>query len=593
MTIPYIYSPDTQSRQDPTEIDWCERRDEQDCLDQEDIEKLGRRETTTEKCIRLWSEIDKEHEDGVRSLEQDYGTRATRRDEVVSPETATPETTPPPPPPRKTMMDDDNYEELEPDPDPDQAFAEMKAFFKEPKPLLSPGDPCHSAQEFVKRTTTRLVYWRGDFYQWEATHYEKADDQDIRRTIYRFLNDAMTEKGAFKANKKKVDEVIDALKAEVLLSARVEPDSGLDIITFKNGLLLLADNRLVEHNPARFSLGCLPYPYDPSLPEPTNWLAFLKSLWPDRSDNIELLQEIFGYYISGRTDLQKIFLLLGPPRSGKGTIREMLTNLLGKNRVVGIMGDRFGKDFGMSGLIDKTALIIPDMRENKRGNDLSTLTERLLNISGEDPITIARKYKDDWQGKLNTRIMIMSNEEPRLPDATGTIATRFIPLKMTISFLGREDRTLRDNLTPETAQVMNWALAGLRRLNERGYFVIPEDSEEIIQHVREAANPLQEFVDDFLIQDPSATTFKSRVFDAYKGWCMTENYKGMNSNHFARELRSLIPGLKDERPRVNGQPGPRMWGGIRLRDPGQVLSPFDDSGTSDMWMPEHMRESIH
>ena len=140
--------------------------------------------------------------------------------------------------------------------------------------------------------------------------------------------------------------------------------------------------------------------------------------------------------------------------------------------------DRFGKDFGMAGLVDKTAMIIPDMREGRR-IDLGVVTERLLNISGEDPISIARKYLDDWRGMLRCRVMIMSNEIPRLPDGTGTIASRFVPVKMFNSFLGCEDTNLKPKLTRELPEIMNWALTGLRRLNERGYFVIPEDDDII------------------------------------------------------------------------------------------------------------------
>jgi phage/plasmid-associated DNA primase len=37
------------------------------------------------------------------------------------------------------------------------------------------------------------------------------------------------------------------------------------------------------------------------------------------AEEIGTLQEWFGYILSGRTDLQKILLLIGPRRSGKGT----------------------------------------------------------------------------------------------------------------------------------------------------------------------------------------------------------------------------------------------------------------------------------
>ncbi len=60
---------------------------------------------------------------------------------------------------------------------------------------------------------------------------------------------------------------------------------------------------------------------------------FLKSLWPDDQQAINTLQEIFGYLITSDTKQQKIFSLVGPMRSGKGTIARILTALLGQDSV--------------------------------------------------------------------------------------------------------------------------------------------------------------------------------------------------------------------------------------------------------------------
>jgi phage/plasmid-associated DNA primase len=107
----------------------------------------------------------------------------------------------------------------------------------------------------------------------------------------------------FNPTSKKVSDVIDALKAEALLASAHEPDNDSDVVAFRNGLLRLSTGHTEPHNPQRFSLYCLPFDYDPCLPDPTKWLKFLKSLWTDRSDYPELLQEVFGYYL--REPLQK------------------------------------------------------------------------------------------------------------------------------------------------------------------------------------------------------------------------------------------------------------------------------------------------
>ena len=68
----------------------------------------------------------------------------------------------------------------------------------------------------------------------------------------------------------------------------------------------------------------MPFDYDADALEPVRWLEFLDELWPDDADSIAALQEFFGYVISGRLDLQKILLLVGPTRGGKGAIARVL-----------------------------------------------------------------------------------------------------------------------------------------------------------------------------------------------------------------------------------------------------------------------------
>lgn len=74
----------------------------------------------------------------------------------------------------------------------------------------------------------------------------------------------------------------------------------------------------------------MPFPYDPDAPAPRRWLEFLHQLWPNDEEPIEALRDWFGYVLSGRTDLQKIFMIIGPLRSGKGTISRILTAMIGR-----------------------------------------------------------------------------------------------------------------------------------------------------------------------------------------------------------------------------------------------------------------------
>ena len=59
------------------------------------------------------------------------------------------------------------------------------------------------------------------------------------------------------------------------------------------------------------------------------------------------------------------------------------------------------------------------------------VVERLLSISGEDTLTVNRKYREQWTGKLPTRICCARTSYPELGDASTAIAGRFVPVLLT------------------------------------------------------------------------------------------------------------------------------------------------------------------
>ncbi len=117
----------------------------------------------------------------------------------------------------------------------------------------------------------------------------------------------------------------------------------------------------------------------------------------------------------------------------------------------------------MSELIGKPLATISDARLNTRA-DSTLAVERLLSISGEDVLSVPRKFRPDWIGRLPTRFLILTNELPQLSDASGRIAGRFVILPMTRSFYDDEDPELTTKLVAEAPAIFNWSLQALDRL---------------------------------------------------------------------------------------------------------------------------------
>ena len=150
-----------------------------------------------------------------------------------------------------------------------------------------------------------------------------------------------------------------------------------------NGLLQLSTRTLEPHRPAFFNEHSLPFAYEPKAPKPKRWLRFLHQLWGDDEEAIACLAEVMGYVLSGETNQQKIAMLVGPMRSGKGTIGRVLTGLLGAHNVAAPTLASLSQNFGLQVLVGKPLALISDARLSNR-SDGTVAVERLLSISGED-----------------------------------------------------------------------------------------------------------------------------------------------------------------------------------------------------------------
>ena len=395
---------------------------------------------------------------------------------------------------------------------------------------LSTTEPLNSAEKFVVRRRPTLMRCNGDWLDFDGAAYVELEDATIRSELYDFLKGAKqvgTPPKPFNPTKVNVTNIVDALEAVThRAQAQFAPPcwlegtgpEPLETIVCQNGLLHLPTGKLHHATPRFYTRNALPFEFDPAAPEPERWLQFLDEVWPGKNDEIGTLQEIFGYLLVPDTTLQKIFMLVGPARSGKGTIARVLTHLVGKPNISAPTLNSLSGDFGLQPLIGKQLALISDMRLGQK-TDHAAVAENLLRISGEDTVDVHRKYKSAWTGLLAVRFFIMTNILPRFVDASGVLASRFVPLIMRQSFVGRENPRLLEELLPERPGILNWSIEGWRRLQKRRHFVLPTQSEQAIQQLRDLASPQAAFIRDRCQLDPDAITPKSWVFDAWKVWC--------------------------------------------------------------------------
>jgi putative DNA primase/helicase len=222
-------------------------------------------------------------------------------------------------------------------------------------------------------------------------------------------------------------------------------------------------------------------------------------------------------------------------RSGKGTIGRVLTRLLGQANVASPTLQSLCGNFGLQPLIGKSAALIGDARIGQR-HDQAAIAERLLSISGEDAITIDRKNLLAWTGRLGVRFVILTNELPRLSDASGALASRFIVLRLVKSFYGCEDTGLSDRLISELPGILNWAIEGWMNLRARGHFMQPQSSIEAIEEMEALGSPVLAFVKDRCLVGAG---HEEDIDELFGEWCRWSHSQGRREDCRLRVYRGI------------------------------------------------------
>ncbi|MHB0960087.1 MAG: phage/plasmid primase, P4 family [Pirellulaceae bacterium] len=444
--------------------------------------------------------------------------------------------------------------------------------------VISPQDQLGTATKFFnfQFEGRKLVHCQGCWYRWGGTRYELVSDDDIRAKLWKWLGSCRHWSKSpakdkrtlqpYQPNRSGVSGVLDALKAVANHPSAVEPPCWLgegrrpdpaNVIAFDNGLLdvgayLSGSVTLLSHTPQWFSTNCLPHPFDPQAVCP-EWLSFLAQVFDSDQERIAALQQWCGYNLTADNRQQKMALLIGPPRSGKGTTMAVLSEMLGRHNVANSSLASLGGRFGLEPLVGKLAALIDEGHLGKF-TDSSLVLERLKAISGGSEQTVDRKGLAALPSvSLKVRFTIALNELPRLSDSSAAMRSRLLVLPYFNSYEGQEDIGLLDRLLTEIPGITNWALEGLRLLRNGGRFRNPAAGEKILRDFVYLSSPIQAFVDECCEVSLDKEVRRHDLQLAWHIWCDENGHVPGSAADFGKKLRAVVPRLDDERRRVDGQ----------------------------------------
>jgi putative DNA primase/helicase len=330
-------------------------------------------------------------------------------------------------------------------------------------------------------------------------------------------------------------------KSSAVFASIADFDKSPDHLNCANGVLDLHSGEIVPHNPAQLFTYCLFVEYHAKLAVyAEDWLEFLMSAGLD-GEMVEYMRLALGYSLTGHTSEEVMFYLFGVTRSGKGTTTETI-NAIMSTLATGVDMETFtSKRYGDTSNFDLAPLKAKRFitaSESQRHGQLNPAF--IKKVTGGDDIYCSFKRRDHFSYRPQFKIWLTSNFPANTDVDDDAAWGRLRIIEFPISFLGREDRTLKQRLrTPESMNaIFSWMVSGAidwYKMRGTGLPLPEQIAQRAVEH-RAELDSVAQFVEQMCVLEKDAFTIGGRLYASYKAWCDEEGYQAFGRKRFTQSL---------------------------------------------------------
>lgn len=442
-----------------------------------------------------------------------------------------------------------------------------------------------NAERFVRMhgKDFRFLVDEGVWLHFEGTHWERGGDAaalNATKSVARSWHlDSVTEPDDVRRVhlRRHADKSEAASRRAAMLTlAASEPGMGVTAAALDadpwalnclNGTVDLRTGVLRPHRREDLCTRIIPVAYDPAAPCPA-FDAFLAQVLPD-VETREYLGRCIGYAATGVIREHVFPVLWGQTgRNGKGTLVEAVFSALGPyatalpnevilesrndphpNMFAQLLGVRFG--------------VAAELRPSDKLNE-----GMLKKLTGGDSIRARYMGGEFFSFSPTQKLFLQTNYKPRVRGGDPALWARMRVIPFGVSFVGREDLTLKERLLRELpgilARIVRWSL-DWQRLG----LVAPPEVLEATAEYREESDRVGQFLEERCERAPLARVSAGAIWKSFRAWCEDRGESPGAQNAFGVEVKSR--GYASVK--VSGE---RRYQGLQLRSQSSAASPEQD-----------------
>jgi putative DNA primase/helicase len=447
-----------------------------------------------------------------------------------------------------------------------------------------------NADRLTARFLAELRYRTDEkcWYGWSGKYWKKIPNEKmlnlatkVAREIVKEINSEPRRAGELQSwakrsqSKERLTAMIELAKGRLAVAAdRFDRDPLL--LNCKNGTLDLRTGNIQQHNPNDLITVLIPLDYDTATECPT-FMKFLGEVFEPHPGLISFLQRAVGYSLTGSVREECLFLLVGTHRNGKGTLTGTLSHLMGDYACTIDFASLMAKH-NYTGPKDDVANMkgkrFVTAHENKEG---ARIAEDLIKwLTGGDKVRARMLYSNSYEFEPTWKLWLSVNHRPIVSATDLAIWTRLVVIPFDVSFMGREDKTLKQQLLTELPGILAWAVQGCMTYQRDG--LNPPTCVQLSkEEYRKGMNPLSEFIEDECILGLDSSVLSGELYGHYLEYC---NANGNRYPVGQKKFAALLQAKDVQRGRAGTQKGERIFCGICLKD-----SVSDTSDTSEPKSP--------
>ncbi|QKY71277.1 phage/plasmid primase, P4 family [Lentibacillus sp. CBA3610] len=352
------------------------------------------------------------------------------------------------------------------------------------------------------------------------------------------------ERLAPKFDQREMDKVIHKIERSV---PTVEQTKERHLFAVNNGIFNQQTKQLMPFHSkyvflTKIPVDYKPHPINPVFTAPDGYQWDVESWLHDTMDNdvdsTTLIWQVIADCLQPNYSRHKsIWFYSEKGNNGKGTVGQLIKNLLGKGNYASLAVADFNHPFLKSTLLGVAANIAD---ENDVDVFIDSVKDYKASVTGDD-MNIDIKNKAPLRMQFNGTNIQMMNGLPKTKDKSESFYRRIILVPFLKSFTNNGERKYIKDDYINRKDVLEYVLCKALSMNFEE-FIVPERSAAFLDQYREKNNPVMDFWNenkDEFVWDLLPSQF---LYDMYCKWHMKNNPSGkpMSKTSFLEQLRSVI-----------------------------------------------------